>query len=721
MTAAIIEIGSQFHFRKLQLSRIIKKAMTKRIREGIDKLKTRTNVRLLKTGALSMTLALSSSFAEEMDEEEVYELGDFVVIADSLYMDQVNALKTPTPVIDVPQSLSITSAEEISLRGYNSIGDIVDYTPGVSNNQGEGHRDAAVFRGALSTADFFVDGMRDDMQYYRPLYNVEQVEILRGPNALLFGRGGSGGILNRVSKKAEIGVDFNGFTLSMDTFGATEAQIDSNLVLSDDIAFRLNAYSNTFENHRDYSDGDGMGLNPTLKFLLSENTTLDLSFEYIDYDRFIDRGIPTGSNRKPIDALNDTFFGDPERNKSEFEASIFRALLQHKFSDTLKGNFTASYGDYDKVYENFYASGYLENTETVTLSGYVDGTQRKTANVTGSLIGEFETGGIGHTVLAGFDSIKTSNDNYRDKANSTDIILGNLDSFSGSFPNFGDSTEADLEVVSLFIQNEISLSDSFDLVIGLRYDHIDFAVDVLNSSGNTTASRNQVDEKITPRFGFVYKPEQEVSIYGSYSESFLPKSGGQYASVKDTLDHVDPDEFTNLEAGVKWEISKAQSVSAAVFQIDQKYAGDNGSGGTQFIDAQIQGFEAQFQGDITDLWTISAGYSYQTGEDKDGDSPAELPRNIFSIWNNYELTDKLVLGLGAIYQDQSTPKGGANGIVPSFVRFDASAHYRINEGLRLQLNVENLLDKEYYPHAYGTHQVTVGAPVNARIALVGRF
>ena len=154
-------------------------------------------------------------------------------------------MKTPTPIIDVPQSLSITTAEDISLRGFDSIGDIVDYTPGVSNNQGEGHRDAVVFRGALSTADFFVDGVRDDVQYYRPLYNVEQVEILRGPNALLFGRGGSGGILNRVSKKAIIGEEFNGYTLSMDTFGAAEAQIDSNFSVNDDVALRLNAYVDT--------------------------------------------------------------------------------------------------------------------------------------------------------------------------------------------------------------------------------------------------------------------------------------------------------------------------------------------------------------------------------------------------------------------------------------------------------------------------------------------
>lgn len=671
------------------------------------------------SAAFSMAITASAVSGQTAEAAEVA-LDETVVIGNSLYTDQVNALKTPTPIIDVPQSLSITTADDISVRGFNSIGDIVDYTPGVTNNQGEGHRDAVVFRGALTTADFFVDGVRDDMQYYRPLYNVEQVEILRGPNALLFGRGGAGGILNRVTKKGVIGENFNGYSLATNTFGATEAQIDSNIAVSNNVAFRLNAYVDTFENHRDFSDGDGIGLNPTVKFQLSEDTTLDLSYEYIDYDRFVDRGIPTGADLKPIDALDDTFFGDSDLNQSEFEASVFRALLQHKFSDTLKGNLAASYGDYDKLYQNFYASNYVESTETVTLSGYADGTQRKTTTVNGSLIGEYETGAFVHTLLAGAEYIKTANDNGRIKASSTDVTLDNLAGFSGSFTNFGDLTEADLDVISLYIQDEISLSESLDFVLGLRYDRIDFAVDAFDDLGNVT-SRNQVDEKISPRLGIVYKPEENISLYASYSQSFLPKSGGQYASVKETLDHVDPDEFTNLEAGVKWDFAHGYSLTAAIFQIDQKYAGDNGDGGTQFVDAEIEGFEAQFLGQITDQWSVNAGYSYLTGEDKDGDRPAELPRNTLSFWNNYELNDKLVLGLGAIYQDESTPKGGADGVVPSFVRVDASASYQINEDLRIQLNVENLLDKDYYPHAYGTHQATVGAPINARIALVGSF
>ena len=143
---------------------------------------------------------LVSSLALNAQDSEA-EVEEIVVKGKVLYSDQVNALKTPVPVLDVPQTVSIVTDEDILKQGFRQIGDIVRYTPGVNTSQGEGHRDAVVFRGVRSTADFFQDGVRDDVQYYRSLYNVEQVEILRGPNALLFGRGGTGGVINRVTKK----------------------------------------------------------------------------------------------------------------------------------------------------------------------------------------------------------------------------------------------------------------------------------------------------------------------------------------------------------------------------------------------------------------------------------------------------------------------------------------------------------------------------------------
>lgn len=712
-----------------------------------------TTSKLLAGAAFTMAFTASAVSGQTAEATEEVALDETVVVGNSLYSDQVNALKTPTPIIDVPQSLSITTADEISVRGFNSIGDIVDYTPGVNMSQGEGHRDAVVFRGVRSTADFFVDGVRDDVQYYRPFYNIEQVEILRGPNALLFGRGGAGGVLNRVTKKGVIGEDFNGYQFSIDSFGATEAQVDTNVSLNENTAFRLNAYQDTFENHRDFSDGNGLGVNPTLKFQLAEKTTLDVSYEYIKYDRSIDRGIPT-ANGKPVDALNDIVFGDQDLNKSEFEAHSIRALLQHQFSDTLKGIFTASYTNYDKLYQNFYASSYSEATpDQVTLDGYKDTTERQNLVVSGNLVSEFATGNIEHTLLFGaeFSDSYSENDRYdpnwsditdtRDddddvstpEVNAPDlqtVSLTNLRNLRGgsvtninsnrSHADFGtlkDDTETDLTVYSFYVQDEIKLLDELILVLGARFDSFDIDV-----TDNKTASKSgsQKDEEITPRAGLVFKPQETVSLYASYSQTFLPQSGEQFANLGD--EGLDPDEFTNLEAGVKWDFAQGYSLTAAIFQIEQDIVTDDGSDGSEILNNEITGFEAQFNGQLSDQWSLSAGYSYLDGETDDGETPRELPEHMFSVWNHYKVSEKFGLGLGAIYQADSKIKDSATSPeLPDFFRVDAAAYYQISENLRLQVNIENLLDEVYYPSAHSTHQATVGAPINARIALVGSF
>ena len=166
---------------------------------------TRFQSRVLGAAASFALFASPVVAADTPDEDDALVQGEIVVVGQYLYTDQVNALKSPTPIIDVPQSLSIITADQILQQGFDSISDIIAYTPGVNASQGEGHRDAVVFRGVRSTADFFIDGVRDDVQYYRPLYNLEQVEVLRGANALLFGRGGTGGLINRVTKKADLG------------------------------------------------------------------------------------------------------------------------------------------------------------------------------------------------------------------------------------------------------------------------------------------------------------------------------------------------------------------------------------------------------------------------------------------------------------------------------------------------------------------------------------
>ena len=703
----------------------------------------------LLSGVVSIAFATQAAAAEDAavdDLEGGYGPTDIVVTGEVLQSSQVNSVKTPTPIIDVPQSLSIVTQETIVERGWTSIGQIVDYTPGVNTSQGEGHRDAIVFRGVRSTADFFIDGVRDDVQYYRSLYNLEQVEILRGPNALLFGRGGTGGILNRVTKKGALGETFGGGQVAVDTFGEFSVFGDVNLSASDTVAVRVNAAYESLDNHRDFYDGDRIGFNPTVRFAIAENSTLDLSYEFADHERFIDRGIPTGSDGRPVEAFKDIVFGDPVDNFTKLEAHLLRANLQHQFSDSVKGVFSAFYGDYDKVYSNFYASDYDQaiTPGVVTLDGYIDSTQRENLILTGNIVGEFETGAIGHTLLIGGEYINSDSANDRfnpvwDQTNDdTEVFIverpldlrgrigtnasGNTTIAAFSDPN--DATLTDLEVISLYIQDEIEVTDWLNVVVGGRFDSFDITVtDVLNGP-----VRSRKDEEFSPRGGLIIKPQENISIYASYSESFLPRSGEQFASLGGGADALNPDEFTNLEAGIKWDILERLSLTAAIFEIEQSRPEVDNDNAERLVivDSTVSGFEFQLQGEVMQGWDVSAGFSYLDGEQVDQDGPTglrprELPETMFSIWNSIEVTDRFGVGVGLTHQGKSFINNGNTAVLPAYTRIDASAYFDVSDNLRLQVNVENVTDTLYFPNSHATHQASVGAPLNARFAVSGKF
>ena len=696
--------------------------------------------------SVASCLMSSAALAQEVDTTQNQVIEEVLVSGQYLYTDTINALKTPTPILDVPQSLSIVSAEDIRARGFNSIGEVINYLPGVTTSQGEGHRDSVVFRGVRSTADFYIDGVRDDVQYFRPLYNLEQIEVLRGPNALLFGRGGTGGVLNRVTKKAQLDESFTASQVSADSLGEVGGQIDANVVVTETVAFRVNAMLERLDNHRDFYDGERVGVNPTLR-IEAGDSRFDLSYEYIDHQRFIDRGIPTGSNGRPVEAFQDIVFGDADVNTTELKAHLWRAAVQHTFSDTLKGNLSAFYGDYDKLYQNFYTSSYSQDVspDVVTLDGYVDTTTRENTILSGNLVGELEAGGLEHTLLAGVEFLSTNSNQDRwntfwdttQDDNEVFTILRNLSLLGGSGINalgnvatnrfdqdINDDTRVSIDVTSLYLQDEIELTDHFRLVAGLRYDSFD--IDVLNMVADDVRSRK--DSEVSPRLGLVYKPIEALSIYASYSESFLPRSGEQFANINGNNDKLAPNTFGNREVGVKYDFESGLSFTAAMFEIEQRspQVADNDPATLDVIESQIDGFELQLQGRVNDVWTVSAGYSALDGEQVNrqgptGLTPRELPDSTFSIWNQFALFERLDIGLGLTHQSKSFINNSNTAVLPSYTRVDAAVSYDWSPATRIQLNIENATDELYFPNAHSTHQASVGAPINVRLSINTTF
>ncbi len=682
-----------------------------------------------------------SVFAQNTDDIEEVEVKGKV-----LYVDQVNSLKPPVPILDVPQSVSVITDEEIKNQGFREIGDIIRYSPGVNTSQGEGHRDAVVFRGVRSTADFYQDGVRDDVQYYRSLYNVEQLEILRGPNALLFGRGGTGGLINRVTKKAEIGEAFGSFDFGADSFGAADLAVDANFATSDTTAVRLNLHTDQLANHRDFYEGERYGINPTVK-IVAGDTIVDLSYEYADHERFIDRGIPTANNR-PVESLKDVVFGVEGLNLQTLEASILRANIAHDYSDNGKFNMSFTSSDFKKMYKNLYAAGYDASANTVKLDGYLDPTERQNMILNANVVKEFSNVSTSGTLLVGLEFVDTDNKNYRyntffnnragsDAGEPTDQQIFNitrplniaktstgLDSTVGYKTDLKSSSESDITVTSFYLQGDIDFSDNWKMIIGGRLDNFDITVTDVKKSQD----QSRKDDMFSPRFGVIYKPVENMSLYVSYSESFLPRSGEQYKKLDASGAALDPDVFKNTEIGYKYDISDALTFSAAIFDSESTRAEkDNETGELNEIRGlEVEGVEIELSGDIDDQNNLTFGYTSLDGVTSKGTKqPRELPNQMLSLWYSYQANETFGFGLGVTHQAESFIKDTSNGstgpALPDYTRVDFALYVNASDNDVVRVHIENLTDELYFPHSHSTHQASVGEPLSARVSYSRRF
>ena len=686
-------------------------------------------------------LGTISLFAQNTDDVEEVEVKGKV-----LYVDQVNSLKPPLPILDVPQSVSVITDDEIKNQGFREIGDIIRYTPGVNTSQGEGHRDAVVIRGVRSTADFYQDGIRDDVQYYRSLYNVEQLEILRGPNALLFGRGGTGGLINRVTKKAEIGEAFGSFDVGADSFGAADLAVDANFATSENTAVRLNLHTDSLANHRDFYEGERYGINPTVK-IQAGDTTVDLSYEYADHERFIDRGIPTANNT-PVESLKDVVFGVEGLNLQTLEASILRANIAHDYSDSGKFNMSVTSSDFKKMYKNLYAAGYDGTANTVKLDGYLDPIERQNLILNANVVNEFNNGSTSGTVLVGLEFVDTDNKNYRyntffnnragsDAGEPTDQQIFNitrpldisvtstgLASTVDYTTDLKSSSESDITVTSLYLQGDIDFSDNWKMIIGGRLDNFDITVTDVKKSQD----QSRKDDMFSPRFGVIYKPADNMSLYVSYSESFLPRSGEQYKKLDASGAALDPDVFENTEIGYKYDINDALTFTAAIFDSKSTRAEkDNETGEMNEVRGlEVEGVEIELSGDIDDQNNLTFGYTSLDGVTSKGTKqPRELPDQMLSLWYSYQANETIGFGLGVTHQGESFIKDTSNGstgpALPDYTRVDFALYINASDNDIVRIHVENLTDELYFPHSHSTHQASVGESLNARISYSRRF
>ena len=666
-------------------------------------------------------------------QEPAAELAPILVTGRSqgyVALNSVTATKTDTPLLNVPQSVNVVTREQLDDQALRSLGELLRYVPGTTVGQGEGNRDQITLRGQNTTADFFLDGVRDDTQYFRGLYNLERVEVLKGPYALIFGRGGGGGIINRVQKTPSAGGSFASGRMSANSFGAWDVSADLNAPIGAMAAVRLNGVYEQLDNHRDHFEGERYAVNPHLAAELGSGWRAGLSYEYVNDDRGVDRGVPSLGGA-PLTGFRDRFFGVPGVNRTTLEAHIAKLRIDGTLSNAVEVSTTILYGDYDKVYTNAFANGPASSqTGSVPLAAYTDPTTRQNLLIQSNLVWDVSGGGMTHKILFGLEYGDQDSANQRRNGvlSGSTLSLANPVFPTVTFPALNRDTISNVESVSAYVQDQISLGDQFQVVAGLRYDRFD--ITGVDRQPNPDRPFARLDEKVSPRLGLIYKPRPEVSIYGSYSQSFLPRSGDQFLSLSTTQQNLEPEAFTNHEIGAKWDLRPNLNVTAALFRLDRTNATtpdpQNPTVTINVGETRTEGFELAVTGRVRANWQVSGGYAWLDARLQGNDTVrlAHTPEHHFSLWNRYDVNRRLGFGLGVIHQAgqyAAIRTSAATTRLPAFTRVDAAAFYRVNDDVELQLNIENLFDATYFPDAHNNNNISTGAPLNARLTLSARF
>lgn len=711
---------------------------------------------LIRAGALVLPmLAVSSAYAADAGEPKSATLPSVRVTAEGPldYKAEVAATaRTDTPLRDVPQSISVLTRQTLDDLNTQSIGEAVQYVPGVGTAQGEGNRETPIIRGSSSTGDFFLDGMRDDVQYYRDLYNIERLEVLKGPNGAAFGRGGVGGLINRVSKEARFD-PVRDVTLQLGSHDNRRTTVDLGQGLTETFALRVNGMYEDSDSYRDGVTLERYGVNPTVTWRPGEDTKVSFGVEYFHDERVADRGISSYLGR-PLKTDAGAFFGDPDQSPTHATVKMANLLLEHRLNDAVVLSNRTRYGDYDKFYQNVFpgavntgaVSGNPPGT-LVTISAYNNATRRRNLFNQTDLNVALDAGSVSHKLLLGVELGRQKTDNLRNTgffdsvaAGTTSIQLPLTDPRTTLPISWRqNATDADndgtAKIAALYLQDEIAFTRQWTLVAGLRYDH--FKVDFHNNRNATGLSSK--DGLLSPRLALVYKPAEVTSLYASYSLTHQPRAGDQLSSLSVTNASLDPEEFTNYEVGLKWDVNADLAFTAALFQLKRTnvaIADPLDPTRSILIDGQRnRGIELALTGRMTDRWSLIAAGAYQDAEIlsdqsdavRKGAELASLPRTSFSLWNRYDLSSRWGVGLGivrrgkifAATENLLTP--ASNVTLSSFTRVDGAVYFTLNEQWSVQAHVENLLDEDYFQFANSNTNITPGSPRAARVVVTARF
>ncbi len=688
---------------------------------------------------------------------------------------KLSSPKQTKPLLDTPQTVTVVPAAVIQQQGAASLLDVFKNSPGISMLAGEGGSggapgDSLNIRGFNNRKDIFVDGVRDFGSYSRDPFNLEQVELVKGPSSVLGGRGSTGGTVNLVTKQAQKDSFYAG-TVSAGTHAYQRLTLDVNQSLEDSLkgaALRINAMG--FSGNapgRDYARNQRTGINPTMSFGLGSPTQVQVGLFYITQHNQPDFGLPFvplsnnavpglvgyGNQVAPVPYSN--YYGLIYRDHENLSTKIGSLVVKHDFGGGMVFSNRTQTG---RTYrDSIFSAPRFSNAATSGVNHEfqsLDETDTNTTNQSDLTI-KFATGTVRHTVVTGAEFSRERSLNYARGAYApgtspataaplaaaafptTDFL--NPDPFqpySYSVQRTGAYTDTIGHSAALYVFDTVDVDEQWSVMGGLRWDR--FKADA--TSVSTTFTRNvltnlsRTDNMTSWRGSVSYKPAANGNIYFSAGTSLNPSAEGLTLASTATATNsanLGPEKSISYEVGTKWNLYRDKLlVSAALFRTTKTNARTvNPAVPTDVItldgEQRVQGVEFSVTGKVTDAWSLIAGYAYLDGKIVSSKNPLEAgqplssaPKHSANLWTVYTFPFNVDIGGGASYVDKRVVNTTATRYVDGYVVFDAMAAWRVNNRFSLNLNVYNLADKKYILESYNTGSSGNVLPGSARSAVV---
>jgi len=659
--------------------------------------------------------------------------------------ENLSSPKYTEPLLDVPQSITVIPQSVIQEQGATTLRDILRNVPGISMQAGEGGvpaGDNLSIRGFNARTDLFVDGIRDFGGYSRDPFNVEQVEVAKGPASSTTGRGSTGGAVNLVSKRPTLSPFYN-TSLGVGTDDYFRGTVDVNQPLAPErqdwlgsTSLRLNALWHENDTpDRDAVSNERWGIAPSLAFGVGTPTRVTLSYFHLEQDNVPDYGIPWvpantnavlgaySDDVPPVDFSN--FYGITARDYENTDTDIGTVLVEHDLNESLKLRDQFRYGvnDRDSVIT---APRFVNANTSTAINRQLQSRDQEDTILANQLdvTAFFETGKISHDLVSGFEYDHETSENYaraQSPANATptaDLFNPNPgDPFNGTIVRTGVKAESTADTYSVYAFDTLKLGEHWEFTGGLRWDY--FTVDYRNSTNGVGPTLSRDDDMLSWRAALVYKPVEQGSIYFGAGTSFNPSAEGltlsTAANAANNL-NTDPEESRTLELGTKWEFFQRRlMLTTAIFWTDKFNARtEDPTDPTDVVvlngEQRVYGVEFTAAGRITKDWQVFGGYTWMHSEITESENAAEIgnelantPANSFSLWTTYALPLGFELGGGAQYRGEVFNSNANTRQADGYWLFDAMLSYRVNKNLSFQLNGYNLADEEYIGSVGGGH------------------